>query len=170
MPIYTKTGDRGQTSLFGGKRLSKADPLIDAYGTIDELTSILGLIAARIVKTKGKKDADFLASVQHDLYTIMAHLAGSKHPIEYLEDRVKLFEQIIDAIQLKLPKLNRFILPGGTVDGAWFQIARAVTRRAERNVVGLRKDYPIAVKYLNRLSDLLFMYARKYSKGKEIMT
>ncbi len=167
MPIYTKTGDRGQTSLFGGKRISKTDPIIETYGTIDELTSLLGLIVARI---KIKQDKKFLTQIQHDLYTIMAHLAGSKHPIDFLEAQVKLFEQEIDKIQSILPKLNRFILPGGTENGAWFQIARSVCRESERRVVGLKKDHLLSIKYLNRLSDLLFMYARKYSKGKEIVT
>ncbi len=167
MSIYTKTGDKGETSLFGGKRLSKADPLINAYGIIDELTSFLGLI---VTKMKNKKDREFFIKIQHDLYSIMAHLAGSKHPIASLDDNVKLLERKIDDIQLKLPKLSRFILPGGTETGAWFQITRSVCRRAEREVVGLKNNHPLSIKYLNRLSDLLFMYARKYSKGKEILT
>lgn len=167
MPIYTKTGDKGKTSLFGGKRLSKSDPLIETYGTIDELTSLLGLIVTRL---KNRKDKKNLINIQKDLYVLMAQLAGAKHPIEYLSGTIKLFEQEIDHIQSKLPKLNRFILPGGTENGAWFQIARAVARRAERNVVGLKNNHPLTIQYLNRLSDLLFMYARKYSKGEETLT
>lgn len=153
--------------MFGGARVKKTDPRIEAYGTLDELTSLLGLI---VVKIKNAKDKKFLIGIQHDLYSIMAHLAGSNHPIEFLVDRVKLFEQTIDEIQSRLPKLNRFILPGGTENGVMFQIARATARRAERVVVGLQKNHPLTLKYLNRLSDLLFMYSRKYSKGKEIVT
>lgn len=174
MPIYTKTGDRGETSLFGGKRLSKADIQIEAYGTVDELTSFLGMI---IVKIESSEDKDFLTHIQKDLYTIMGVLAGANSPIESLSERITLFEHKIDEIEKKLPKLHRFILPGGTETSAWFHIARTVCRRAERNIVSLQSTKKIdtqiiiiCIQYLNRLSDLLFTYARWYNKEHEIVT
>ena len=159
MPIYTKTGDSGQTSLFGGKRLSKSDPQIEAYGTVDELTSFLGMI---IVKTKSKEDKEFLTLIQKDLYQIMGVLAGANSPIEVISERVKLFEQKIDVMESKMPKLHRFILPGGTETASWFHIVRTVCRRAERSVVAVNSA-PLIIQYLNRLSDLLFVLARYVS-------
>lgn len=174
MPIYTKTGDKGQTSLFGGKRLSKADIQIEAYGTVDELTSFLGMIT---VKIKPQIDKDFITYIQKDLYTIMGVLAGANSPIESLSERITLFEQKIDELEKKLPKLTRFILPGGTELAAWFHIARTVCRRAERNVVALHTTKQLndttiilCIQYLNRLSDLLFTLARWYNKKNEIIT
>lgn len=174
MPIYTKTGDRGETSLFGGKRLSKADIQIEAYGTIDELTSFLGMV---IVKTDEKKDKEFFTVIQKDLYQIMGVLAGANSPIESLSERITLFEQTIDIVEEKLPKLHRFILPGGTESAAWFHIVRTICRRAERNLVALQATKKINeqtmmlnIQYLNRLSDLLFTYARWYNKEHEILT
>lgn len=174
MPIYTKTGDKGTTSLFGGKRLSKADIQIEAYGTIDELTSFLGMI---IVKIKSKKEREFFTTTQNDLYQIMGVLAGANSPIESLSERITLFEQTIDSLEIKLPKLNRFILPGGTELSAWFHIVRTICRRAERNVVALQqtkkideKKILLSIQYLNRLSDLMFTYARWYNREQEIIT
>lgn len=175
MPIYTKTGDKGETSLFGGKRLSKADIQIAAYGTVDELTSFLGMI---MVKIKPKKEQDFLLAVQKDLYSVMGVLAGADSPIESLSGRITLFEQQIDSLEKKLPKLSRFIIPGGTELSAWFHIVRTVCRRAERNVVEaysntLLQNNPsmkIIIMYLNRLSDLLFTLARWYNRQNEIVT
>ena len=174
MPIYTKTGDKGETSLFGGKRLLKSDLQIDAYGTIDELTSFLGMI---IVKITDKNDATFLTQIQKDLYQIMGVLAGANSPIESLSQRITLFEQKIDTMESNLPKLHRFILPGGTELAAWFHIVRTVCRRAERDTVSLNTKGQISsdimmliIQYLNRLSDLLFIYARWYNKEHEILT
>lgn len=174
MPIYTKTGDTGETSLFGGKRLSKADIQIEAYGTIDELTSFLGMI---IVKIKSKKDQEFLTIIQKDLYQIMGVLAGANSPIESISERITLFEQTIDKLEGKLPKLHRFILPGGTELSAWLHIVRTICRRAERNIVALQSTKKmnaetllLSIQYLNRLSDLLFTYARWYNKENEILT
>ena len=143
MPIYTKTGDKGTTSLFGGKRLSKADIQIEAYGTVDELTSFLGMIT---VKISSKKEQTFFTTIQKDLYQIMGDLAGYHSPIESLSQRITLFEQTIDTLEKKLPKLNRFILPGGTELSAWFHIVRTVCRRAERNVVALQHTKKIEKK------------------------
>ncbi len=174
MPIYTKTGDKGTTSLFGGKRLSKANIQIEAYGTIDELTSFLGMIC---VKIQSKKEQTFFTTIQKDLYQIMGDLAGYKSPIESLSPRITLFEQTIDTLEKKLPKLNRFILPGGTELSVWFHIVRTICRRAERNVVALQqtkkieeKTLLLIIQYLNRLSDLLFTYARWYNREHELIT
>jgi cob(I)alamin adenosyltransferase len=174
MPIYTKTGDKGETSLFGGKRISKGDSQIEAYGSVDELTSILGMVA---VKIRTKNDKDFIVQTQHDLYEIMGFLAGYNSPIENIYHRVTFFEQKIDQIESQLPKLHKFIIPGGTEIAAWFHIARTVCRRVERNIVNLQKDTTLdkekllqVVKYINRLSDLFFDLARWYSEKKEILT
>lgn len=167
MPIYTKTGDRGQTSLFGGKRLSKADLRVEAYGAVDELTSFLGLVVGRVVDTKDKL---FLTGIQEDLYRIMAILSGAKGDIASLKKKTKQFEQQIDKIQLELPKLTRFILPQGTETSSFFHICRVVCRRAERSIVRYSTNNAAIIKYINRLSDLLFMYARKYNRKKEQMT
>lgn len=169
MSIYTRTGDKGTTSLFGGKRIAKYDNQVEAYGSADELTSYLGLVATEKLTPSHKK---ILISIQKDLYKIMAFMAHAKVPIVDLERAVKHFEQIIDKLSTKLPKLNRFILPGGTKTSALFQVARTLCRRVERNTAKVfknkltKKEYVI-LQYLNRLSDLLFILARFYGKGKE---
>lgn len=176
MPIYTKTGDQGETSLFGGKRVKKYNLQIEAYGSVDELTSFLGLVIAKIDNQSNK---DLLTHIQKDLYLAMGTLCGATTDLTGLESRVLDFEQTIDTIDKKLPKLTRFILPQGGEMASLFQISRTVCRRAERHIVALfdQKDNNITlekrsviVQYLNRLSDLLFMMARFYSKGKEVMT
>ncbi len=163
MPIYTKTGDKGLTSLYGGIRVSKSDPRVEAYGVVDELTSFIGLTAS---KTKNKNHRALFINIQKDLYQIMAVLSGSKLDLNYLEEKIKGFEKEIDAMDKKLPLLRRFIIPGGAELSSWFHILRVQTRRAERRVVG---QNPMVVKYLNRLSDLFFTLARIYGKDKEIV-
>ena len=165
MSIYTRSGDDGTTGLYGGKRISKADCQIETYGSIDELTSYIGLVA---VKLKNKKKANLLIEIQKDLYLVMSFLSGAKTDLSQLEKKVTVFEQEIDSIEKKLPKLNKFILPGGTEISAWFQILRVVCRRAERNMVKFKSN-TLIIKYLNRLSDLLFDMARTYGKNKEIV-
>jgi cob(I)alamin adenosyltransferase len=174
MPIYTKTGDKGETSLFGGKRILKSDPQIATYGTIDELTSFLGMLT---VKLTDRNEQDFLVQTQKELYQIMGFLAGAPNPIDSLAERVTFFEKKIDEIEAQLPKLHRFILPGGTETASWFHIARTTCRRAERECVLLstiskldEKNLFICIQYLNRLSDLLFDLARWHSKEVEILT
>lgn len=172
MPIYTRTGDKGTTSLFGGKRISKTDIRVEAYGSVDQLTSFIGLTA---VKIKNKNDKKLLTTIQKALYEIMAYLAHAKVDLAYLSSHIKQFEQNIDKLTSQLPKLHRFILPGGTEIGSLFHILRVYTREAERRVVAVFLKYPskkteLVVQYLNRLSDLFFMLARKYAKGKEIIT
>ncbi|KKQ24484.1 MAG: Cob(I)alamin adenosyltransferase [Candidatus Roizmanbacteria bacterium GW2011_GWC2_37_13] len=165
MPIYTKTGDKGTTSLFGGKRVSKSDLQIEANGAVDELTSFVGLVTTKV---KDKKTRQFLVSIQKDLYKIMSCLSGMKINLQYLDISIKGFEDKIDQLDKKLPRLNKFILPGGTEASAWFQILRVVCRRAERKVVAI-KQYNNIIIYLNRLSDLFFTLARFYNRGREVV-
>jgi cob(I)alamin adenosyltransferase len=165
MSIYTKTGDDGTTAIYGGKRLSKSDLQIKACGSVDELTSFIGLVKDKI---KNKSEKLFLISVQKDLYQIMGFLSGAKINLKFLEEKVLSFEKKIDELEKKLPKLKRFILPGGTEISSWFQILRVICRRVERNVVKFNNNI-IIVKYLNRLSDFLFVMARNYGKNKEIV-
>ena len=173
MSIYTRTGDKGKTSLFAGKRISKSSLQVEAYGSVDELSSYIGLVNSKL---KSQKSKFFLFQIQKDLYKIMAHLSGAKIDLRFLDSRIKTFEKKIDAIEKKLPKLTRFILPGGTEISAWYHILRVVCRRAERNVIRysetLTTNYQLltTIRYLNRLSDLFFMLARWYGKGKEILT
>ena len=172
MPIYTRTGDFGTTGLFGGKRISKADCQIETYGSIDELTSYIGLV---VVKLKDKKDADSLVKIQKDLYQIMGFLSGAKTDLLFLEDRVLTFEKNIDLIEKKLPKLTKFIIPGGNEVSALFHILRVSCRRAERIFVEYfnnnrtMKQSNNILMYLNRLSDLFFTLARKYGKDNEVV-
>lgn len=172
MKIYTKTGDNGETSLFGGRRVVKHDNRVEAYGTVDELSSFIGLTVAYL---DPGSDVVFLTGIQEDLWKIMAFLSGSTTDLDYLKKRVLAFEKKIDTLDSKLPQLRRFILPGGTKNAALFHVCRVVCRRAERRVTALlgtdQKIFlSITIKYLNRLSDLLFVYARWYAKGKEVLT
>ena len=166
MKIYTKTGDAGETSLFGKIRVSKADPRVDAYGEVDELNTCLGVARAQGV---GSDLAASLESIQRDLFALGARLAD---PSSRIADRVskvaitnaevERLEQLIDRLEAELPPLRKFILPGGSPAGAMLHLARTVCRRAERRVVALGEDAvdPMLVVYLNRLSDLLFVMAR----------
>ncbi|MEK7634073.1 MAG: cob(I)yrinic acid a,c-diamide adenosyltransferase [Patescibacteria group bacterium] len=165
MPIYTRAGDSGMTGLYSGKRVSKADCQIETYGSIDELTCFIGLTATKI---NNKKDKQLLIDIQKDLHKIMGFLSGTKINLLFLENKVSIFEKIIDETEEKLPKLNKFILPGGDEISSWFHILRVICRRVERNMVEFKSNILI-IKYLNRLSDLLFIMARNYGKNKEIV-
>jgi len=161
--IYTRTGDRGETSLFGGARVPKNDPRIDAYGTIDELNSCLGLVLSGIALAI-EPDAQLLA-VQRDLFEIGAHLAspGTSRFAGVEASRIEELERGIDAMEAELAPLKSFILPGGTPAAAQLHVARTVCRRAERLVVALHDNDPAtesSIAYLNRLSDYLFVAAR----------
>jgi cob(I)alamin adenosyltransferase len=166
MKIYTKTGDGGETSLFGNIRVSKADARVDAYGEVDEVNACLG--AARAAGVDGEIGAA-LEAIQKDLFAIGARLADPTSRIAPRvakaavgEQDVQRLEGIIDRLESELPPLRRFILPGGGPAGAALHLARTVCRRAERRVIALGADAvePILVVYLNRLSDLLFVMAR----------
>jgi cob(I)alamin adenosyltransferase len=161
--IYTKTGDAGETGLFGGGRVPKDDPRVRAYGDVDELNATLGFAAS--LDPNGFESA-LLQSIQRDLFTIGAELAtpnAAKVRAQVDADRVSALEQVIDTHEATLPPLKNFILPGGTPKAAALHLARTTCRRAERAVVTLARDEqinPIIIHYLNRLSDLLFVLAR----------
>ncbi len=167
MSIYTKIGDRGTSFLFGGQYVSKADLQLEACGSVDELTSLIGLV---VTKLKKKEEKELLLTIQKNLHQLMAVLAGKRIELSNLETAVKIFEQIIDKTEISLPKLHRFIIPFGTELTGWFHLLRTVCRRTERSVVRFLdqqskiKNLESVLKYLNRLSDLFFILARKYSK------
>ena len=165
MKIYTKTGDGGDTSLFGGTRVSKSDSRVATYGDVDELNAHLGL--ARVVAADAEI-AGALLHLQRDLFALGAQLADPSEKIAshvskaiLREADVERLERVIDKLEADLPPLRHFILAGGSACGAALHVARAVCRRAERGMVALepRVD-PVLLKYVNRLSDLLFVLAR----------
>jgi cob(I)alamin adenosyltransferase len=166
MKIYTKTGDRGDTGLFGGPRVSKDAPRIEAYGTVDELNSVLGTVRAQ--GTEGPLDA-LLGQIQNELFALGAQLATpdpAAHRTALIGPaQIAALEAAIDRFEEPLEPLQQFILPGGTPVAAQLHLARTVCRRAERRLVSLvhQAAEPIAgdlVIYLNRLSDFLFVLAR----------
>ncbi len=168
MKIYTKTGDKGTTALYGGKRLSKGELRIEAYGTVDELNSFLGLVATYLHE---HEYCDLMIDIQSRLFDIGTHLAaepGKKNLVlpEITESSIVILEQYIDKMNDSLPELKFFILPGGNKSAAFSHVARTVCRRAERCVVRLSENdkiEPILIQYLNRLSDFLFVLARKFA-------
>lgn len=168
MPIYTRSGDTGTTSLFGGKRIIKSDSLIEAYGGIDELSSFLGLL---FYYCKRKDDKKEITIIQKDLYLIMGHLAGAQIDLDPLTERTFQFEQEMDILGKNLPALHRFILPQGSLLSVYAHISRTVCRRVERSLVKYfssqrnkqtRSD--LILSYINRLSDFLYIKARKYNQ------
>ena len=174
MSIYTGTGDRGKTSLFSGERVAKSDRRIEAYGDVDELNSLLGALAAGLVQ-KNPELADRLQRIQADLFQLSAILAitpGSPalDSLEKITDsQITEMERTIDRWDEQLPNLIGFILPGGHSTAAWAHICRTVCRRAERKAARLSDEYvtgqaaqqfQLALIYLNRLSDYLFVLAR----------
>jgi cob(I)alamin adenosyltransferase len=173
MKIYTKTGDQGITSLLGGMRVPKSDLRIDAYGTIDELNSYLGLLRDQEVN---RKRSDFLKEIQDRLFTIGSDLATVpgkdkvKKPDLHSED-VDSLEHEMDVMDAQLPMLTAFILPGGHQSVSFCHVARTVCRRSERIVVELASLEPVSdlvIQYLNRLSDYLFVLGRKMAQELEI--
>jgi len=164
--IYTKTGDSGETSLFGNTRVSKADARVDAYGEVDELNACLGAARAAGVDDE---IGGLIEALQKDLFALGARLADPSSRIASRVTKaaigasdVERLERAIDGLEETLPSLRRFILPGGTPAGALLHLARTVCRRAERRVIGLGAAAvdSILIVYLNRLSDLLFVMAR----------
>lgn len=164
MKIYTRTGDQGETSLFDGTRVSKADQRVDAYGDVDELNAWLGLARASAMPA----DVDEpLVRIQRDLFALGARLADPAQKIALRVDKATLgaddierLEWLIDRFETELPPLRHFILAGGAPAGATLHVARTVCRRAERRVVALPAPDDLSIRYLNRLSDLLFVMAR----------
>lgn len=172
MKIYTRTGDEGGTALFGGGRVAKDHPRVEAYGDVDELNASLGF--ARCVEMMPRID-EVLVPIQRDLFAIGALLATPDHvkmreqlaKARVDDDRIAELEHAIDACEAELDPLRSFIVPGGTPKAAALHVARTVCRRAERRVVHLAQDTELpalVVIYLNRLSDLLFMLARVANK------
>lgn len=176
--VYTKTGDKGTTGLIGGTRVPKDDARIEAYGSVDELNSYIGLIKDTI---KLPKQAELLYEIQDRLFTVGAILATdytkkNRQEIPDLhESDIELLERNIDEMDAELPALKAFVLPGGDVVASYSHIARTICRRCERLCVGLRNndlEVPdVVTKYLNRLSDYLFVLARfivLQNKGAEV--
>ncbi len=175
MKVYTKTGDKGTTALFGGTRVPKDHIRIESYGTVDELNSYIGLIRDQDFDQHYK---DVLIEIQDRLFTVGAILAtppekevmknGEKRlqNLGILESDIELLEKEIDTMEEALPQMTHFVLPGGHTTVSYCHVARCVCRRAERLAVHLSHNEPvadIAIKYLNRLSDYLFVLARKLS-------
>lgn len=165
MPIYTKTGDKGDTGLFNGKRVSKASLRIEAIGTVDELNSVIGYAISNI-KNKKSNIKKELIRIQGDLFEVGSALAHPRGKIN-LSKRTKEFEKQIDVMTKKLPPLFNFILPGGGLTGSSLHIARTVCRRLERRIVSLSEKEKIQseiIIYINRLSDLLLTMSRFVNK------
>ncbi|MBR4505329.1 MAG: cob(I)yrinic acid a,c-diamide adenosyltransferase [Bacteroidales bacterium] len=166
--IYTKTGDSGTTSLVGGSRVNKDDARVEAYGTVDELNSHIGLLAEMMRQRQGGY-YDELKAVQHNLFTLQTLLATEDETIyarlpQLDEEEVEILERQIDTITDQLPKLHNFVIAGGNLAGAQCHVCRTVCRRAERRIVTLSHDVKVDAtiqRYLNRLSDYLFVLARQ---------
>jgi cob(I)alamin adenosyltransferase len=168
--IYTRTGDKGQTSLIGGTRVPKFHPRIEAYGTIDELNSYIGLIRDQEIDQHFR---DVLLEIQDRLFTAESIIAldpGASVTVKLPaleESDITFLEQEIDRMNEVLPELKSFILPGGHPTVSYCHIARCICRRAERHTIRLAQSQPVeekVIKYLNRLSDFLFVLARRLGK------
>jgi cob(I)alamin adenosyltransferase len=165
MKIYTRTGDTGETSLFGGTRVGKNDPRVAAYGEVDELNAQIGLARAHATDAEIEQE---LVLLQRDLFALGALLADPSGQVavkiskaSITDSHVSRLEQVIDRFEAGLPPLQHFILAGGAACGAALHVARAVCRRAERAMVALDPSIePLLIRYINRLSDLLFVLAR----------
>lgn len=166
MSVYTRAGDKGKTRLYAGKIVSKANLRIETYGSVDELNSSLGAV---LPETKDKFLREELLKIQNDLLEMGAGLSNPSSKMQKLSDRAREFEKIIDRLTAKLPPLENFILPGGGKSGSLLHLSRTIARRVERRIVELserEKVQPEIIIYMNRLSDLLFMFAR-YINHKE---
>ncbi len=181
MKIYTKTGDKGTTALFGGTRVPKHHLRIESYGTVDELNSYIGLVRDQNID---ENSIHSLIRIQNELFTLGAMLATppEKEILKSGKERlnipkitsknIEVLEQEIDAMNLELPLMTNFILPGGNQTVSFCHIARCVCRRTERLATALNENEainPAILKYLNRLSDYLFVLARKLSKDLSVM-
>jgi len=169
LKIYTKTGDDGKTSLYGGKRVEKHNLQVVAYGTVDELNSSLGVLLSHLGDAFSK---DFITQIQQDLFSVGTHLAGnSRQSLDHLPKRVMAMEKQMDEMAEVLLPLKNFILPAGGKDAAFCHLARSICRRAEREVIRLSKvdnvDKRVII-YLNRLSDFLFQTARWLNREAKI--
>ncbi len=166
MPIYTRIGDKGDTITLSGKKVSKDDPRVEAYGVVDELNAAIGVA---IAFSDDNEIKDMLAVTQKDLFIIGAELAIEKGARKLTPPKTEKIEKFIDKVEPKLPYLANFVIPGGSKTAALLHQARTISRRAERRVVSASKVVkinPEVLRYLNRLSDLLFVLAR-YSNRKK---
>ncbi|TFG27143.1 cob(I)yrinic acid a,c-diamide adenosyltransferase [Candidatus Thorarchaeota archaeon] len=168
--VYTRSGDKGKTGLLSGDRLDKDDPRVEAYGSIDELTSMLGV--AKVYASE--RIAEYLHQIQQTLFYISSELAVNPETVDADDpimkkmrrvhtDDVIAIEKITDDIAESLPYLKNFVIPGGTKAAAFLHLSRTICRRVERRFVSFSKEYPVndeILRYLNRLSDLLFEFAR----------
>ncbi len=168
--IYTKAGDKGETELLSGGRIGKDDPRVEAYGSVDELISVLGV--AKIHSSK--RIADYIYGIQQTLFYMNSELAINPEALETNEQifqnlkkinakDVEFLEKIADELSEELPLLTNFVIPGGTAAAAYLHICRTVCRRAERRIVSLARIHPVneeLIRYINRLSDLLFVFSR----------
>ena len=172
--IYTRGGDSGTTSLIGGSRVKKYSLQFDAYGTIDELSSHIGLLQA-MIEPNPEVDTNLLQWIQSRLFDVGTHLAmpysENEKPCFITITHVQLLEKQIDALDAQLPALSSFILPGGCISAAQSHICRTVCRRAERLIAALTEEAsinPVLLSFVNRLSDFLFVYARFLNKIKGV--
>ncbi|MDR2954064.1 MAG: cob(I)yrinic acid a,c-diamide adenosyltransferase [Prevotella sp.] len=174
--VYTKTGDKGTTSLVGGKRVSKTHIRLEAYGTTDELNSFVGFLIQQI---ENEHDLETLSYIQHKLFTIGSYLATETEAVSpkaasiITEGDISHIESEMDAIDNDLPPLKQFVLPGGSESASRAHLCRTIARRAERCIYRVKEEYPVddnILMFINRLSDYFFLLARKESnkKGKEI--
>ena len=172
--VYTRTGDKGETSLVGGVRIKKSDIRLEAYGTVDELSAQLGMLVSMIGEGE---ERDFIIRVQNNLFNVCTHLATDQsqtplYPSAHLADgEIEAMEQRIDKLNGALPERQGFILPGGTMTAAQAHVCRTVCRRAERRIAALAEVATIAPEmqqYVNRLSDYLFILAKiiNFNEGK----
>ena len=169
--IYTRGGDNGTTSLIGGNRVKKCSLQLDAYGTIDELSSHIGLLAA-MVESKAKDDTDLLQWIQSRLFDAGTHLAmphteSETSPCAITILHIQKLEKHIDSIDSQLPVLHSFVLPGGCLASAQSHVCRTVCRRAKRLITALAEEVPLSptlLSFINRLSDFFFVYARFLNK------
>jgi cob(I)alamin adenosyltransferase len=179
MKIYTRTGDRGETGLIGGKRVSKDDPRIVAYGCVDELNSNIGLVISILKNKKLFSDLiDILILIQNELFVVGSDLADPNYSVENehqtprIQEKMALhLESVIDRLDEELKPITFFILPGGSIPASSIHVTRSIARRTETAVAVLSKNQtinPALLVYLNRLSDFLFITARIVNKRLEI--
>lgn len=158
MKIYTKTGDNGETVLLNGEKVGKQSPVVEVIGCFDELNASLGLVHP----IRNKKIKGIVLDLQRDLFLMGSSIVGRVEAVNY-EEKTKKLEDLIDELSAQLPALKNFILPGGSKYAAHLHLSRSLARRLERRVVSIQKEHPKVkdlMKYLNRLSDLLFVMAR----------
>lgn len=172
MKIYTRTGDAGQTGLYSGRRLSKADPRVEAYGTVDELNACLGILRDYVSATKeaGTRVRAQLLEQQQRLFALGAALADDREGEAYRvpESAATDLEEYMDEMDAVLPKMTHFILPGGSKAVSFAHLSRTVCRRAERRAVEVKNVPAPALVYLNRLSDYLFVLSRYLGKLEQV--